>query len=1567
MESFDENRSSAYSEEDLRLYAQANGIDITGQIVSFAGTQPSPQRRSQLVRIRTASGGAVWVESSYTAVINAYRTGELTGAEGQEPLGVFLILYNNVPVPRTTAITPIIQGTPSTVVSRNKFNNTIQTAIRILVLPAGTPQQQLIKTNNILISPANIKVNLSEPIIASALEFLQTAINTYVDEERVLKTLLNYGEDRQTVALAQRLGPTDVNGLSTIQLKLLQPVPIDINVGSSIFLSREVTKTLIDKVRVRFSPELDATPYLRPKNLAAYAGIDTGKSLNNMTLQKMSLQSGSSGVSDQYQNITFEDKIFRQWYSYDFKSSELNIDFTDYNNFIFYGSAAMRLASFREKLFQLDILETKRNQFLATYTANTASVGLIYLKDQSAIFAKQQEDIIRGFDRYEQFLYFTPSGSSASYSASAYYADTGQEYNSTAYWPKSGSALWPITSSVADNWYDAQSLIAQRFDEFNENNLVNTIPTHLREDDTSGAYITFVSMIGHFFDTIKPFVDQFPNIYSRNLDPNKELSKDLINEIAESIGFKLPTLDSVYNLADNVIGTSEELPRRDTTAEIYKRLLHNLPFFAKAKGTKTALNTLLKTFGIGPQLITVKETGTPETNSYRVYDEYTNGLQFTPEKISYIKVPVYASTRTPTTLQFTCVVEKTTIPFTTLVTGDEKWALHALRHPVNKSLARFIITSGSSVIMSSSFCEMYNQPISITLQTYASTSSLYVIQTEDEETIFSSVSTNLNILPSLWQSTDYVYMGASGSRTFSRFKGTVDEIRLWNDTLSDEVILNTAFDPGSNAGDTYLSAADNLLIQLSFNKIDTGSLIASSSISNESPYKNISVAPSLETLTTFNISGSDFVRYNRAVRQETPLVGADAYITNKVKVAAPPIFIDNSKGARLYRTQSIVEPQVKRLRRGRNKVVIAMSPTEIINQNIIRNLGLENINAVLGAPSTLYNQFDKSLQTLKNHYQQYHYVTVNTNKFIRIASDVGSVLNQMMEYFIPSKAAIIQGILIEPNILEQVKIPPIKNIRFYGKNTNKTLSAVGSLSSSKPDYGATFNVSDIIESAVKIVEGKYPTYKVQERIEFPLLISASNAKHLATLDVKNKVPTIQYPTYTIQHEEWPVTDISSSVPPRQTRIDTKLSETNKILYKDTNNGGIGAEPYNRLYARKLFNTEINTPRLGGLTSTYTPALYDIHPSTDFRDVGVYTYFNNEYGIYYFPITIKSPVYNRPLNNVWSMDSQSFEGNITWTAGRKYNIYDVVYQSIDNTYASISSSVKAAQGGNEKYYVFTTRAAYRASSDGLPSFVGGTPSYLPPSLDRENWELLQFLPIQKLEPRRIVYDTFGVVSPALNNFKTTTISINKNIDVPDRYIDVFSLSAINGNSYITGKLTTQNIALLFGIQTGVTGLRIRLYRTDALRNNDINRSNETFPLGAHGVLLDATISTTGIEVVGPIAALVADSTPPAGEIFYTINNTTDTVKDVNLYFYYFALQIEPRIPFGYLRKHYKFFRDNSTATKRRNFVGCLNTQDTTIDGRNPVEVFLSEGTDIIISPTQTNTEITTGGGGTLNVT
>jgi hypothetical protein len=1265
-----------------------------------------------------------------------------------------------------------------------------------------------------------IEVNVSEPLVLTALDFLNTTFDTYIDEDRELKTLLNYGEDRQSVALAYRYGPLDSNNVQTLQLKLLSPVPEDIGVSSSVFISREVAKSVVDKVRIRFAPEIDTTPYLRPKNLSAKSNLTSGKSINNVTLNVLSLESGSIGVYDPYKNVSFEDQIFRQWYSYDFNSSELNIDFKDYSNFVFYGSAAMRLSAFREKLRQLELLEASRIQFLSssTYVASTGSAGAIFVQQKSAEYSAQKENIIRGFDRYEQHLYFTPSGSVSPYSASAYYADGGIEYNPQSYWPKTVSgSLYSIYASESIAWYGQQLEIAQRFDEFNENNLVNTIPTYIREDDSNDSYLTFVSMTGHFFDLIKPYIDQMSYAWSRNLNPNEELSKDLIHEIAESVGFTMPTVDATYDITDSILGTTAETPRRDLTAEIYKRLLHNLPFFAKAKGTKTALDSFLRTFGISPQVINIKESGIPVTGSYYVYEEFSTALDFDQSKVSYVTVPLVASARSPKTIQFNCVVGKA--QQMTVITGDNRWALNVTPHPSISTLGRFEIASGSSQItlLSSSYEEIYNNiPISVVIDVQGSTSTLRVIQTEGEDLVFDSIMSETSSFSSLWNATQFAYVGGVGSLVTNRFEGHIDELRLWNDNLSNQTILNAAFDPGTSAGDTYDAASNNLLVQLSFNNLNEALLAASSSINNETPYKNVAASPSLQNIFAFNISGSDFSRYNRTIRQEMIQGGSSGFQTTKVKIADAPTFINSTNGLRLYKNQSIVIPESKKYTRTNNKVILSASPTDIINQNIIRAIGLENINALLGVPSDLYTSNNLSLKQLKNYYQQYYSVTVDKNRFIRILSEMSQIINQVVDYFIPAKANLLKGITIEPNVLEQVKIKPVKRINVYGKGSRKTLTAAGSRSGSSPDYSATFNLSktiDAIDSSV--VQGNFKTYKglvpgiarepnvsvsgkvsqpsssidvAQKSLQAKLdklngtldaqpapvhaaisklngditglvhtissslsnlkatiekttpALSSSYATHKSTLGVAVKQTTgsynvhrgnidvdtstvlnVDYKTYVSKHIATNFNNISKQVSgsKRPSSIDMELTNMNKIPFNSLNKGTAGAEPYNRIYARKLLDLEISSTRNGGTSSLYKPALYDIPPSADFRDFGVYTYFNKATGIYYFPETTRTPSYFKPLNQTWNAASQSFESASVWAHGTRYNIYDVVYQSVDTSYANVLGEgvVRASSAGNDLYYVFKTKPAYRSPTDGTAYYSGSVPSYIPPSLDK----------------------------------------------------------------------------------------------------------------------------------------------------------------------------------------------------------------------------------------------------------
>lgn len=1588
-----------------------------------------------------------------------------------------------------------------------KVERTLLYNLGVTVSPAKVPLQPRDLNYPFEFILSKIPVNISEPIKSTAFNFLADILETYIDEDRELKTLLNFGEDRQNVIIAQRTASVNATGVPTMQFKLLQPVENDIDINEPLFISTEVANTIVQSARVKFAPPIDRTPYLRPRNMDARVNEDLGKSLRNVTLNVLKLQTGSLGTLtttiDGKSSVSFEDDIFRRWYSFDFNSAELNLDFTNYDNFVFYGSAAMRLHAFRQKLLEIERLSRDSLQFEGgVFTGELASAGAAYIIDQSTKLSLEKENIIRSFDRYEQHLYFTPSGSESPYSASAWYAEGGEEYNEISYWPKTQNGkLFPVNSEESTIWFETQLQIAQRFDEFNENNLINTVPTHLRDDEENAPYFTFIAMIGHFFDTIKPYVDQFPMIHSRYIDPDAELSKDLVADIAESVGFKVPTIDSVFNLAESVLGTTDTAPRRDFTVETYKRLLHNIPMFAKSKGTRTALRTALRTLGITEQLIDVQESGEATDTSARITAEFYNSIRFVGSP-SHIKLPLRTTNRTPypRSIQFNLEIDQN--KNMTILNGDDLWKLDVTVNPNNSKLIRFeLIGSNNNTLLTTRyFPNTRNELINVSIRTYQATSTtvLRIINVDQENITFDLSANDSELVDKfidLWNETDDIYIGGDGQILTDNFVGKVSDIRLWGINLTDENILNSAFDPGNNSGNIFTDASNNLYVQISLNKVNFDLLETSSSLINESSYKDKLLSPSLQFIDVVGITSESLSRDTRYIKQRIPNTGATTYVTNKVKIAPPPMFIENEQlqgVKRLYRTESIVLLENKNVPSNINKVNISTSPTTLINQNIIRNIGLENANALYGIPNDSYKTLPNNLFNLRDHYNKFYYMNIDSNRFIRTISRISSVINQIIDYFIPSRATVLSGITIEPNLLERNKLPSLTKIKLYGNGSRRTINATNPESPLPRDYSATFTLFKDISLVNGIFTGSFITNDVyidsSENHQLTAKSSAidsitgNNISTISALTIdleeinKSLVATTEYFKSNINISE---NEITGSISPLMSEIRERVEEisANTLLlngnifkinenilsdtllisssieisdniieskfklidrqhlpraitstiksFKNSNDpnhtnsknlvkkfptkyleksqrinlrlddmdrfkfsvgSGLGsenAEPYNKLYTRKLFEYEILRPRSGGITSLTRRGLYPIPPSCDLDEFGSRNFFNQEFGVYYFNRTLRRPVYSNPLNATWDAEAETFDAATTWSFGEKYKENDVVFQDVQISadYAEILGEelVKSSLLGNGRFYIFKGRPI--TSSDnyepyqrelGEAYFTDEIPSTLPPSLDKENWVKLRFSPKVVPEPRRVVFDTFTIPDPRLNDFKTTTVDISRRIDLPERFLDIFSIGSIPGGQRRLGDIQVQNITAIFASQINSISatdstIRLRLYRTLVARDADVSRGTNVLPEPNDGVLLDITFNKFGqVEIINPSIVLVAGDEPFNGKIYYTVENLSDSVAGrVELYLYYFSIQTEPRLPRGYLRKHYRFFRDNSTALKRRNFLGCKNTLDTTIDGVTPIQIFLSEGNESVVDPTIEDNEVKYGGGGTLS--
>jgi hypothetical protein len=437
----------------------------------------------------------------------------------------------------------------------------------------------------------------NEQIESGSLEL----INEYTNSPYFVDYLLNFGDNNQVVVVNVALNKVE-SGYE-ILFKLYQPLPDNIQEKNTLWIVQEKSNPYsfdinLDKLIIQ-APG----PKLRGPNF----DIDIPNQNNVAT----SYQTYTSLINS-VQNVSTSS--YQQLLSLiTSQSIDINVDYTDFTNFIFFSSAKHRVTNFYNKVKQI---EDYKNDIVA-YTALTSSRPNLIAEINS--FTSSVNNIIAQFDGYEQYLYFE----SSSYT-----------------WPKTTTTTPYVlaTTASAQTWYNATTSSAEYYDDNNQNNLVFTVPAFIKDDDNNIQYLTFLNMVGHYFDNIWIFLQAVTDINLANNNLEKGVSKDLVYYVLQSLGVKLYNQYGDSDNIDFLVGASgssnwdnnftstgsylNAIPRKDLLAESYKRIYHNLPLLLKTKGTTYGLQTLISTFGITGSVLQVKEYG-GDTKS-GLLDEFNN-------------------------------------------------------------------------------------------------------------------------------------------------------------------------------------------------------------------------------------------------------------------------------------------------------------------------------------------------------------------------------------------------------------------------------------------------------------------------------------------------------------------------------------------------------------------------------------------------------------------------------------------------------------------------------------------------------------------------------------------------------------------------------------------------------------------------------------------------------------------------------------------------------------------------------------------------------------------------------
>ncbi len=278
-----------------------------------------------------------------------------------------------------------------------------------------------------------------------------------------------------------------------LYVKLYEPLSSDIDLDFRCWVVEEQKPTYIDKIYIQ--PQAISTQYNILSNPNWYANSSYNISAGTDLLSWNELLGSSVQTSQQ---------IIDAYFSGSLSGVKLNIDFSDFNNFIFYSSATERVENFKYKL-----------QLLEYYASQSVAVSVIsgsVATTNASDYNTQRTNLISGFDAFEKFLYYESSSKLTTYDIPLEFANvpglTGSYITPV---PKSNSSvpysLYPVTSSQFQAWYSSLVSNAILYDKLNTSALTFAIPEFIRLDSNNENLQTFVNMLGHHYDILYMYIN----------------------------------------------------------------------------------------------------------------------------------------------------------------------------------------------------------------------------------------------------------------------------------------------------------------------------------------------------------------------------------------------------------------------------------------------------------------------------------------------------------------------------------------------------------------------------------------------------------------------------------------------------------------------------------------------------------------------------------------------------------------------------------------------------------------------------------------------------------------------------------------------------------------------------------------------------------------------------------------------------------------------------------------------------------------------------------------------------
>ncbi len=829
----------------------------------------------------------------------------------------------------------------------------------------------------------------------------------------------------------------------SLLVKAAGKFPREIKPGDTI----ELWEDLIDPIEVSINIDLVENYY--PEDAYELKGPDWTVNINREVGKSTDLNSWDDILSsDQKTNSEIIDSVFSGS-----TIAELNIDYEKFENFIHFSSAEERLRNFK---YKLELLESYED---AKASVTSSATGSTFFVTESAALDSKINKLIGTFDGYEKKIYYS--------SASTAYTDTyGEHWNYT--WPKTNSTKpytqVHTTSSEASAWFNAAIIKAQDYDNVNANTLRNLIPLHVKLDTQNNGFVLFVDMIAQHFDRIYNYIDHIPMVHDKNENSRVGLSKDLLFDVLGSFGWKAESgLDLAdlwsYHLGMNkdrtttfntssgeayggttmvTSSTGAMISQKDLETEPWSRILNNLPFLMKTKGSKRGVQALIACYGIPQTILKVQEFGGPDP-----------GNPVSGSNLKEITQPAYSTKFNGTD---TCISSSTItafgdntktveVRFRTTESSAPMTLWKTWRYPfsgmVINSCMSVVPTTGKKgkvhfQLQNSSHAESLTAELPIydddwwsvfltfdagsntfttTVQKVPDHTTGTVTHTETATLVKDSVSWNNNN-EQVVIGGDQTY-GTSGWDTSTWFKGHMQEFRLWKSELSAYVLDIHTKAPISILGNSYSGSYDNLYYRLPMGA-DTQkpNYIANSGVVN-------SGHPNQTTTETGTFMPSQ--SFSHSYMEEdyfTPVpnsIGVRS-VDNKIRLET------NDNVGPLHPTHTRESASGDLNPEDSNLLFVGFSPQDELDTDISLQFGGVSIDDIVGDPRDTYKTIYADLEEFRYTYFKKFNGTNNIWAFMRIIKYFNSALFKQIESMLPARGNNIVGLMIKQSLLERPKM-----------------------------------------------------------------------------------------------------------------------------------------------------------------------------------------------------------------------------------------------------------------------------------------------------------------------------------------------------------------------------------------------------------------------------------------------------------------------------------------------------------------------------------------------------------------